>query len=80
MIRGASLYRRFASYRTKLFSDRVSANFQLNVENIGEAGRLQPIDVFPDGMPNAFRIVDPQRFIRSASFDLSSERSVRVVC
>lgn len=60
----------FVSYRTKLFSDKVGANFQLNVENIGENGRLQPIGAFPDGTPNAYRIVDPQKFILSASFDL----------
>ncbi|WP_158277521.1 TonB-dependent receptor [Opitutus sp. ER46] len=60
----------FVSYRTKLFNNRVAANFQLNVENLGENGRLQPIGAFPDGTPNAYRIVDPQKFILSASFDL----------
>lgn len=60
----------FVSYRTKLFRDKVGANFQLNVENIGENGRLQAIGAFPDGTPNAYRIVDPQKFILSASFDL----------
>ena len=60
----------FVSYRTKLFRNKVGANFQVNVENIGENGRLQPIGAFPDGTPNAFRIVDPQKFIFSASFDL----------
>lgn len=60
----------FVSYRTKLWRDKVSANFQLNVENIGENGRLQAIGAFPDGTPNAYRIVDPQKFIFSASFDL----------
>lgn len=60
----------FVSYRTKLFHDKVGANFQLNVENLGENGRLQPIGAFPDGTPNAFRIVDPQKFILSMSFDL----------
>jgi hypothetical protein len=60
----------FVSYRTKLFRNRVGATFQLNVENIGENGRLQPIGAFPDGTPNAYRIVDPQKFILSASFDL----------
>ena len=60
----------FISYRTKLFRDKIGANFNLNVENIGENGRLQPIGAFPDGTPNAYRIVDPQKFILSASFDL----------
>ncbi|WP_158277392.1 TonB-dependent receptor plug domain-containing protein [Opitutus sp. ER46] len=60
----------FISYRTKLFRNRVGANFQLNVRNLGENGRLQPIGAFPDGTPNAFRIVDPQQFFLTASFDL----------
>ncbi len=60
----------FVSYRTKLFHDKIGANFQFNVENIGENGRLQPIGAFPDGTTNAYRIVDPQKFILSASFDL----------
>lgn len=60
----------FVGYRTKLFRNKIGANFQFNVENIGENGRLQPIGAFPDGTPNAFRIVDPQKFVLSASFDL----------
>ncbi len=60
----------FVSYRTKLFRNKVNANFQVNVENLTEGGRLQPIGAFPDGTPNAYRIVDPRKFIFSASFDL----------
>jgi outer membrane receptor protein involved in Fe transport len=57
-------------YRTKLFSDKVRASFQLNVRNLGESGGLRPIGAFPDGTPNAFRIVDPRQFILSATFEL----------
>ncbi len=60
----------FVSYRTRLFRDKISANFQFNVRNLTEGGRLQPIGAFPDGTPNAYRIVDPRQFILSASFDL----------
>jgi hypothetical protein len=61
----------FVSYRTRLFSDRVRANFQLNVKNVGEkGGGLLPTAVFPDGSPLAYRIIDPRQFIFSASFDL----------
>ena len=60
----------FVSYRTRLFSNKVSANFQLNVRNLTEGGRLQAIGAFPDGRANAYRIVDPRQFILSASFDL----------
>ncbi|HVU35899.1 MAG TPA: TonB-dependent receptor plug domain-containing protein [Opitutaceae bacterium] len=60
----------FASYRTKLFANRVGTTFQLNVRNIGENGRLQPIGAFPDGTPNAYRIIDPTQYILQVSFDL----------
>ncbi len=59
----------FASYRLKL-SNKVNTTLQLNVRNIQESGRLQPISVYPDGTPNAYRIVDPRQFILSATFDL----------
>jgi hypothetical protein len=60
----------FLSYRTRLFSDKVSASFQLNVRNLNEGGRLQPIAVDPDGTPSSYRIVAPRQFILQASFDL----------
>ncbi len=60
----------FVSYRTKLWGDKIGANFQLNVRNIQENGRLQAIGAFPDGTPNAYRIVDPRQFILQATFDL----------
>ncbi len=59
----------FVSYRMKL-SNKVSTSLQLNVRNIQEGGRLQPISAYPDGAPNAYRIVDPRQFILSATFDL----------
>ena len=33
-------------------------------------GRLQAISAYPDGTPNAYRIVDPRQFILTATFDL----------
>jgi len=60
----------FATYKTKLFNDKVGTSFQLNVRNLGENGRLQPVGAFPDGTIHTFRIVDPQQFIFSVSFDL----------
>ncbi len=59
----------FTSYRLKV-SNRINTTLQLNVRNVQENGRLQPISAFPDGTPNAYRIVDPRQFILSASFDL----------
>jgi len=58
------------SYRTRLWSDKIGATFQLNVRNIQEGGRLQPINAGPDGEPNSYRIVAPRQFILSATFDL----------
>lgn len=61
----------FASYKTKLFRDKVRATFQLNVKNVQESGgRLQTTGAFFDGRPATYRIVDPRVFILSASFDL----------
>ena len=57
-------------YRTKLFSGRIPTSFQLNVRNLTEGGRLQPIGAYPDGTINTYRIVDPREFILSATFDL----------
>jgi len=42
----------------------------LNVRNVQEGGRLQPISAYPDGTPNAYRIVDPRQFILTMTFDL----------
>jgi len=60
----------FAAYRARIMSNRVGMTVQLNVRNIQEGGRLQPISAYPDGTPNAYRIVDPRQFILSASFDM----------
>ncbi len=60
----------FVSYKTKLWRDKVIATYKLNVRNLGETGRLQPVGAFPDGTIHTYRIVDPQQFILSVSFDL----------
>ena len=60
----------FVSYKTKLWKDKIGATFKLNVRNLGESGRLQPVGAFPDGSIHTYRIIDPQQFILSASFDL----------
>jgi outer membrane receptor protein involved in Fe transport len=60
----------FATYRTRLFSRKIGATFQLNVRNVLEDGHLQPIKANPDGSPSVYRIVDPRQFILTATFDL----------
>ncbi len=58
-------------YRTRLFSNKIPATFQLNVRNIQEGGgHLQAISAFPDGTPSAYRIIDPRQYIFQVSFDL----------
>jgi hypothetical protein len=58
------------SYKVKLFGGKVPASFQLNVRNLTEGGRLQPVNAYPDGTINTYRIIDPRQFILSATFDL----------
>lgn len=58
------------TYRTRLFRDRISTNFQLNVRNVNESGRLQGVGVNPDGRFWQYRIIDPRQFIFTTSFDL----------
>jgi outer membrane receptor protein involved in Fe transport len=59
-----------ASYRMRMFRDKIASAIQLNVRNVTEGGRLQPIAANPDGSPSAFRIIDPRQFILSLTFDL----------
>ena len=68
--RGNYFFDAFVGYRRRLWANKIGANFQLNVRNLQESGRLQPIAAFPDGTPSAYRIVDPRQFILTASFDL----------
>ncbi len=60
-----------AGYRTKLFNGRIPTRFQFNVTDL-QFGHTQllPIDAFPDGTPSAYRIMDPRKFILTATFDL----------
>jgi hypothetical protein len=60
----------FLGYRTRLWSDKIGATFQLNVRNIQEGGRLQPLAAFPDGRAYHYRIVSPRQFILSATFEM----------
>jgi hypothetical protein len=60
----------FISFRAPFLTDKVTANWQLNVRNLTERGRLQPIASDPDGSASAFRIVPPRQFILSVTFDL----------
>ncbi len=59
----------WASYTTKVFSDKVRMKIQLNIVNAFESGGLQVVGVNYDGSPNAFRIVDPRQFILQTTFD-----------
>ena len=59
------------SYRMRLFANRIPTRLQLNVTDIQEShSKLLPIGAFPDGTPSAYRIVDPRKFVLTATFDL----------
>jgi hypothetical protein len=60
----------FVGYTTRIYGGKVRAKFQLNVRNLQEDGRLQPVGAYPDGRPHTFRIIDPRTFIFTATFDL----------
>lgn len=50
----------FATYDFRMFSGRFKSSVQLNIQNMLEDGRLQPIAARTDGQAWAFRIVDPR--------------------
>lgn len=56
-------------YHTRLFGNKVQASFQLNARNLTEGGGLRAVGAFPDGTPNAFRIVDPRQFLFTTTFE-----------
>jgi hypothetical protein len=60
----------FVAHQVRFAGNRIRANLQLNVRNVFENGRLQPIGVNPDGRVFNYRIIDPRQFILTASFDL----------
>jgi outer membrane receptor protein involved in Fe transport len=60
----------FLGYRTKLFGSKIGTSFQFNVRNLGENGRLQPVGAYPNGVPLAYRIIDPALYILQVKFDL----------
>jgi hypothetical protein len=59
-----------AGYRTRIYGDKVSLRLQLNVRNVFENGRLQPVGALPNGVPHSFRIIDPRLVILTATFSL----------
>jgi outer membrane receptor protein involved in Fe transport len=60
----------FVTYRTRVYSEKVGLTLQLNVRNLTEGGRLQPVAAEADGRISAFRIIDPRLFIFTATFNL----------
>ncbi len=57
------------SYQQRILKNRVSMRVQLNVRNLTEGGRLQPVGTLPNGMVYNYRIVDPRLFQLTAAFD-----------
>lgn len=60
----------FVTYKTKLWSDKIRATFQLNVRNLTENGELRPVGAYPNGNIHTYRIIDPRQFFLQATFEL----------
>jgi len=56
-------------YQRRIMDNKVRMKLQLNVDNVFEDGGLRAVAVNYDGSPYAFRILDPRRFVLTASFD-----------
>jgi hypothetical protein len=60
----------FVGHDLRLFQNKIRCHAQLNIRNVLEGGRLQPVGVNPDGTYYNYRIVDPREFVLSVRFDL----------
>lgn len=58
-----------AGYTFKYSPSAPRTRIQVNVRNLFEDGRLQPVAVNPDGRPWAFRIVDPRQLFLTVTMD-----------
>ena len=56
-------------YSRKLWKDKVRWSVQVNVRNIGKGNRLVSVSVQPDGTPDSPRIVTPQSWSLTNSFE-----------
>jgi outer membrane receptor protein involved in Fe transport len=59
----------WVSYTRKIWQDKVKMKVQLNINNAFEGGGLTPIAANWDGLPWAYRIVDPRQFVLTTTFD-----------
>ena len=59
----------WASYTMKVYHDKSTLRIQLNVRDVTESGRLEPVAYNLDGSAYAFRIIDPRQFFLSTSLD-----------
>jgi hypothetical protein len=59
----------WASYTTKVFSDKVRMKIQLNVRDVMEDGGLQAVVFNQDGSPAQYRIKDPRTWFITSTFD-----------
>jgi outer membrane receptor protein involved in Fe transport len=59
-----------ASYRLRLFNNKIRSRVQLNVRDaFSHQGSLRAISVNPDGTPSNFRIVDGPQWLLTTTFD-----------
>jgi outer membrane receptor protein involved in Fe transport len=60
----------WAAYDFRMFSGRIRSTLQLNVQNLLEDGRLQPVEARTDSQVRTYRIIDPRVYQLTWSFDL----------
>ena len=58
----------WVAYGRKIFHDKIGWKLQLNINNAMESGRLMPTAVNFDGVPWAYRIIDPRQFVLTSTF------------
>ena len=57
-------------YSRKIYGDKIGLKIQLNINNVNESGRLEPLTVNFDGSPWGYRIVDPRQFVLTTTFSM----------
>jgi hypothetical protein len=56
-------------YRRKIFSDRYTLSFQLNVRDLDQNGGFRPIAANPDGSHSTYQIVQPRTYYLTAGLE-----------
>jgi hypothetical protein len=58
----------WVAYSRKIFGGKLGWTLQLNVANVTESGHLQATATNLDGLPYAYRIIDPRQYVLTSTF------------